>query len=155
MSKVIDMDGVRSGTAHLKRARELGKARGVRVPRPVPIEEILGGGNVFTVEEVAQLVRLAPITIRRAIRSGALRAANGGAKSGYRITRGDIETWWHSRGGGELFASTPAPTKSNHLAKALNMVQAHDKANPASKLRTAGIDDAATQIRQIREVQTP
>lgn len=104
MSKVISMDGVRSGTAHLKRAKELGKARGARSPRPVPVAEIISsGGNVFTVEELSQLVRLAPITIRRAIRSGALRAANGGGKSGYRITRGDIEVWWRSRGGGNLF----------------------------------------------------
>ncbi len=104
MSKVISMEGVRSGTAHLKRAKELGKVRGARSPRPVPVAEIIsGGGNVFTVEELSQLVRLAPITIRRAIHSGALRAANGGGKSGYRITRGDIETWWRSRGGGDLF----------------------------------------------------
>lgn len=107
MSKVINMEGVRSGTAHLKRAKELGKARGARSPRPVPVAEIVNGvGNVFTVEELSQLVRLAPITIRRAIRSGALRAANGGGKSGYRITRGDIEAWWRSRGGGDLFGAT-------------------------------------------------
>ena len=112
MSNVVNMEGVRSGTAHLKRARELGKARGVRLARPVPIEEIISGGNMFTVEEVAALVRLAPITIRRAIRAGALRAANGGGKSGYRITRGDIEAWWQSRGGGSLFGEA-APLEAH------------------------------------------
>jgi excisionase family DNA binding protein len=122
MSKVISMEGVRSGTAHLKRARELGKSRGARSPRPVPVGEIISsGGNVFTVQELSQLVRLAPITIRRAIRSGALRAANGGGKSGYRITRGDIETWWRSRGGGDLFevADATAPEYSDQKASRL------------------------------------
>jgi excisionase family DNA binding protein len=158
MDTVIDMEGVRSGTAHLNRARELGKQRGVRMARPVPIDEIVAGGNIFTVEELSAMVRLAPITILRAIRAGELRAANGGGKSGYRITRGDISAWWRGRGGGDLFAADndqEQTAKGNPLAAALAMVQARDAATPPRPMRTAGVDDAASDIRAMREEQTP
>jgi excisionase family DNA binding protein len=44
-----------------------------------------------------------PITVRREIAAGRLRAAHAGRKGHYRISRADVETWWRSRGGGVLF----------------------------------------------------
>lgn len=152
MDTVIDMEGVRSGTAHLKRARELGKKRGVRMVRPVPIDEIVAGGNIFTVEELSALVRLAPITIRRAIRAGELRAANGGGKSGYRITRADISSWWRGRGGGDLFAADDTQeqtAKGNPLAAALAL---SNKLTPEITAGTSGgAFNAADELNTIRE----
>jgi excisionase family DNA binding protein len=107
MSKVIDLEGGRRGKAEMRRAVELGKARGDRPARAVPIAQIITNtspmsAQTFTVEELAGIVRLATITIRRDIRAGKLQAANGGGKSAYRISRSDAETWWRGRGGGAL-----------------------------------------------------
>ncbi len=115
MSNTIDLEGVRRGKAHLKRAVELGKQRGARPARPVPLGEIIAGGAAtLTVDELAMLTRLAAITIRRDIKSGRLKAANGGGKSAYRISRTDAEAWWRGRGGGALIGE-PAAGEAPYL----------------------------------------
>ncbi len=151
MDTVIDMEGVRSGTAHLKRARELGKKRGVRMARPVPIDEIVAGGNIFTVEELSALVRLAPITILRAIRAGELRAANGGGKSGYRITRGDISAWWSGRGGGDLFAADGNQATQEQEAKMRAFLSLADELRPVIEAGGFSGGDGAAMVREGRE----
>ena len=57
--------------------------------------------KVFTVEEVAAIVRMDEETIRRAIRAKRLRAAKPGRD--FRVTEADLEAWWMASGGGPLF----------------------------------------------------
>jgi excisionase family DNA binding protein len=105
MSKVIDLEGVRRGDAHLKRAKELNPDV---TRRAVPVAGILSSSRLaLTVPEIAQAVGLHPITVRREIRAGRLRAASAGGKGHYRISRADVEAWWRGRGGGSLFADAP------------------------------------------------
>jgi hypothetical protein len=112
MSEIINIEGVRRGNAHLRRAVELGKQRGNRPARAVPISDIIAdGATTMTVDELATTTRLAPITIRRDIKSGRLKAANGGGKSAYRISLADAESWWRARGGGELFGDGKDDTR--------------------------------------------
>jgi excisionase family DNA binding protein len=100
MGKVIDLEGVRRGDAHLKRAKELNSDV---TRRAVPVAGIVSNSRLaFTVPQVAEIVGLHPITVRREIRAGRLRAASAGGKGHYRISRADVETWWRSRGGGVL-----------------------------------------------------
>ncbi len=57
--------------------------------------------TTFTLAEAAALLSCHPETLRRAVRDGELRAAKLGR--GYRISRPDLEAFWTSSGGGELF----------------------------------------------------
>jgi excisionase family DNA binding protein len=129
MSKTIDLEGVRRGKAHLKRAVELGKQRGDQPARRVPLTEIIRPATL-TVEELATMTRLAAITIRRDIKSGKLKAANGGGKSAYRISQPDAEAWWRGRGGGALLDPAMMPGS-----------EARDQA------RTHGIDTSGRERR--------
>ena len=56
----------------------------------------------YTIDEVADLVGVSRQTVNRAIASGALRPAQL-ANRLYRVSEAEIERWWKSRGGGELF----------------------------------------------------
>lgn len=70
--------------------------------------ELVRGERVtLTVPELATLSGLHPLTIRRAIGAGKLKAANGGGRSHYRISRIDAEQWWRGRGGGTLLLEVP------------------------------------------------
>lgn len=62
--------------------------------------------TTFTLAEAAVLLSCHRETLRRAIRSGNLRAAMLGR--GFRISRSDLEAFWSACGGGELFARTGA-----------------------------------------------
>lgn len=129
MAKVIDLEGVRRGDAHLERARQLNPNIG---KRPVPVESIINGQRAaYTVSEVARLVSKHPLTIRRAIAAGELKASGGG-KSHYRISRGDLEAWWRERGGGALLEDAThtedeqqaTPTADNGVAARLALLDA-------------------------------
>jgi len=133
MSKVVDLDRVRRGKAELRRAVELGKARGSQPARPVPVAELIAGGRVtLTVPELATLTGLHQLTIRRAIARGELKAANGGGRSQYRISRADAESWWRGRGGGTLLGAAPM----------LEMDAQNDTSNGAAS-EQAGVTSAA------------
>ena len=55
----------------------------------------------YTAKEVANLTGYHPKTIRRAIREGDLKAADGRPR---RISRIELERWWRDvKGGGDLF----------------------------------------------------
>lgn len=60
---------------------------------------------VYTITEAARLLRVNPVTIRKAIQSGKLKAAQIGSKD-WRISRFDLQAWFSSIGGGELFGGT-------------------------------------------------
>jgi len=59
------------------------------------------GKTTFTLAEAADLLSCHRETLRRAIRSGELRAAKLGR--GFRISRFDLEAFWTTSGGGDLF----------------------------------------------------
>ena len=104
-AKTVDLAGVRRADARLARAKQIDPNI---TARPVPIGELVATGRVtLTVPELATLTDLNPLTIRRAIASGELQAANGGGRSHYRISRTDAETWWRRRGGGTLLGAAP------------------------------------------------
>lgn len=156
MSKVVDLDRVRRGKAELSRAVELGKARGSRPARPVPVGEITApAGSTLTVEDLASVARLAAITIRRDIRAGKLKAANGGGKSAYRISRADAEAWWRQRGGGTLIgvpmvseaAELPAsaPTAQSQAQAILNALQSTDALKRGDATIAFAKSDATTR----------
>jgi excisionase family DNA binding protein len=99
MPSTINLDLVRSADARLKRAKRLNPNV---TARPVPIEELVQRG-ALTVPELAAIANMHPLTIRRAIGAGELKAASNGAKGHYRITRADANAWWKGRGGSDLF----------------------------------------------------
>jgi excisionase family DNA binding protein len=106
--KVINLEGVRRADARLQRAKELDPNV---TTRPVPVGELVAIGRVtLTVPELAALTGLHPLTIRRAIGNGELKAANGGGRSHYRISRADAEAWWRGRGGGTLLGDATINT---------------------------------------------
>jgi excisionase family DNA binding protein len=57
--------------------------------------------KTYTVKQTAEWFGAHPETIRRAIRSGELKAVRVGRS--YRITGYDLEAFWRSKGGGRLF----------------------------------------------------
>ncbi|MDR2488514.1 MAG: helix-turn-helix domain-containing protein [Desulfovibrio sp.] len=61
----------------------------------------LSGKTTFTLAQAAELLNCHRETLRRAIRNGELRAAKLGRE--FRISRFDLEAFWISSGGGELF----------------------------------------------------
>jgi excisionase family DNA binding protein len=112
MPNTINLDLVREGDQHLKRAKQLNPRI---TARAVPVGSI--ASRAFTVPELAQLAGVHPQTIRRAIQAGELKAATGFQGKGHaRISRTDAEVWWRGRGGGTLLGdltpleSAPAPT---------------------------------------------
>ena len=68
--------------------------------------------QVFTLHEVAELLRVHVETVRRAVRAGELKAAAPGAGRGkgadLRVSRVELARWWKAKGGGELFADLKA-----------------------------------------------
>lgn len=79
----------------------------VRPPRRAPakpvVPETAVERAVLTVLELAARTGLHPLTIRRAIAAGELKAANGGGRSPYRSSKSDAQAWWRARGGGVIF----------------------------------------------------
>ena len=76
--------------------------------------------TTFTLAEAATLLSCHPETLRRAIKDGTLRAAKLGRE--YRISRSDLQAFWTSRGGWELFGdgdsgTPPAPVPRESTAK--------------------------------------
>jgi excisionase family DNA binding protein len=63
--------------------------------------------QVYTLHEVAELLKVHVETVRRAVRAGDLRAASPGVGKGkgsdLRVSRIELARWWRARGGGDLF----------------------------------------------------
>lgn len=68
--------------------------------------------QVYNLNEVAELLGVHVETVRRAVRSGELRAAaigtGKGKGAGFRVSRVELARWWYARGGGELFEDVAA-----------------------------------------------
>jgi excisionase family DNA binding protein len=62
---------------------------------------------VFTLHEVAELLKVHVETVRRAVRAGDLKAAAPGLGKGkgsdLRVSRVELARWWRAKGGGDLF----------------------------------------------------
>ncbi len=143
MPKTIDLNLVRSADARLKRART--HSPNVTA-RPVPIAELVARGRVtLTVPELATLADLHPLTIRRAIAAGELKAANGGGRSHYRISRADAEAWWRGRGGGSLLDDVATvETPEDKAADILAAFRSGDLARRNAAIVELARSDAAT-----------
>jgi excisionase family DNA binding protein len=102
MSQTINLELVREGDAHRKRAKKLDPNV---TARAVPVAEV----GAFTVPQLASLAGVNPQTIRRAIAKGELKAAKSGLHTQARISRTDAELWWRGRGGGTILGDL-APT---------------------------------------------
>jgi excisionase family DNA binding protein len=63
--------------------------------------------TTFTLLEAAALLTCHPETLRRAVKSGNLRAAKIGKE--YRFSKTDLEEFWTAKGGGALFEDSPRP----------------------------------------------
>lgn len=64
--------------------------------------------QVYTVAEVAALVRVSEATVRAAIQSGALLAWSPPGENrarGLRVSAADLQAWWVAGGGGTLTGS--------------------------------------------------
>jgi len=59
--------------------------------------------TTFTLAEAAALLSCHAATLRRAIKNGTLHAARLGRE--YRISRMDLQAFWTTRGGSELFGN--------------------------------------------------
>jgi excisionase family DNA binding protein len=118
MPATINLDLVKSADARLRRAKRLNPNV---TARPVPVEELVQRG-ALTVPELAAIANMHPLTIRRAIAAGELKAASNGAKGHYRITRADANAWWKGRGGSGLFPefenTLTNPTRTRREARA-------------------------------------
>ena len=57
--------------------------------------------QVFTAAEAATILGVHKETMRRYLRTQQIKAVKTG--SSYRVSRTDLENYWKSRGGGELF----------------------------------------------------
>ena len=147
MSQTINLELVRQGDAHLKRAKKLDPSV---TARAVPVGEM----GAFTVPQLASLANVNPQTIRRAIAKGELKAAKSGHYSQARISRTDAEIWWRERGGGTLLgdltptvaldAETTAGQFADFLARAEALTQ---------RMEAAGFEgvNGAELVREGRE----
>jgi excisionase family DNA binding protein len=106
--------------------------------------------NLLSINETAQKLRAHPETVRQWLREGQIAGVKLGRS--WRVRESDLAAFIAPR---VIPARAETGGPENSLAKALAMVQARDKVNPAPKLRTAGVNDAASELRQMREEQTP
>ena len=71
--------------------------------------------QVYTLQEVAEMLGVHVETIRRAVRAGTLRAASPGMGRGkgsdLRVSRVELARWWRAKGGGDLFDDVPSKRK--------------------------------------------
>jgi len=57
--------------------------------------------EAFSLKEAAQILGVNPVTVRRLIHKGVLRAGKVGRD--YRLSKADLNEYYQSQGGGKLF----------------------------------------------------
>jgi excisionase family DNA binding protein len=113
--------------------------------------------NLLTINMAAEYLHCAPETVRRMLRRGEL----PGVKFGkfWRVPLEGLRQMETRALAGEATKGKTLQRDENEvenpLARALEMVRARDAALPARRMRTLGVNDAASEIRQMREEQTP
>lgn len=98
MGKTLDMEAIKLARENLARI----KAENPDM-RAMTMDDLTDAirAEVFSVPQVADLLKVHPETIRLAIRRGQLKAAKVGRA--FCIARPDLEAFYKARGGGELF----------------------------------------------------
>lgn len=104
---------------------------------------------LLTVEQAAARLQLSPLTVQRQLKRGALRGVKKGHQ--WRVPESALLESANDK--------TPQ-AEPNPLARALAMVGARDAQAGASAKgqitpRVLGVNDAATELRAVREARTP
>lgn len=147
MPNVIDLDLVRQGDAHLKRAKRLNPNV---TARPVEVAQIVTTQRqAFTAPELARLVGVHPQTIRRAIEAGELKAAQSGQHGHFRISRTEAQQWWKGRGGGTLW-DEPKPAENTPETRAAGILEALESGD--MRRRNRAIIELAHADEETREL---
>lgn len=99
--KAIDLELVRKGDALVEKA----KAEGTRAIPETEFNQAWKGKpmekEVYSAREAAELLGMTPVTLKREIRKGNLKAAK--LARDWRISKVDLEDYYRKSGGGELF----------------------------------------------------
>ncbi len=150
MSNVINIDLVRQGDAHLKRAKRLNPE--VTAPTVNVVEIINTQPQTFTVSQLAGLVGVHPQTVRRAIDAGQLKAAQSGEKGHHRISYTEAQLWWQRRGGGALMGEATAQTPQTRATEILAGLDSDDSAPRNAAIVALARADAITSALVEEEV---
>lgn len=100
--------------------------------------------TLLTVEQAAQRLQLAPFTVREHLKKGKLRG----------IKRGRVWRVPESALTEETNYSTPTETQQSY-ERALKMIAKLEKEMRHKPKRVLGVNDIATEMRQMREERTP
>lgn len=84
--------------------------------------------TTFTLPEAAALLTCHAATLRRAIKNGTLPAARLGRE--YRISRTDLQAFWTTRGGSELFGNIEIPLPHTEESLPLPQQRTTEKTGP-------------------------
>jgi len=107
MKRPLDIEVIKQARANLDRiAREnphmIDHARAKWTEEDIVTMVDSPSKTVYNVNEAADVLNCHPQTLRRAIRSGVLKAARIG--KAVSISRFDLEAYYRAKGGGQLFA---------------------------------------------------
>ena len=84
--------------------------------------------TTFTLAEAAALLSCHAETLRRAIKNKTLHAARLGRE--YRISRTDLQAFWTTRGGSDLFGNGEASLPPTGVASPLSLPRNKEKTSP-------------------------
>ncbi len=102
----------------------------------------------LTVEQAARRLHVHPMTVRRHLKSGLLRGRKQGKL--WRVAESALSETNNS----QIIQPITQPTVSP-LARALALVEERDAKSGPVTPRISGVNDAATELRQMREERTP
>ena len=98
MGKPLDLEAIKLARENLAKIKAANP--NMRAMTMDDLEQAIDA-EVFSIPQVAALLKVHPETVRLAIRRGQLKAAKVGRA--FRIARPDLEAYYKARGGGELF----------------------------------------------------
>jgi excisionase family DNA binding protein len=71
------------------------------------------GKMAWTLTDAAKMIGIHAATLRRAVEAGELKAMR--LSRHYRVSRAELEAWWQSKGGGQLFSTDAAVLPASPL----------------------------------------